>query len=234
MNRVAGRSPRRLEVVRRNDHYNFQSHMGSDEHGGWAVSYSDFLMVLLSFFVIFFSINNHKDRRSMIFKIMSQVKGNPQEGGQGTGPGRPDGREFTSQDAETLAGLFKSLSPKVGENPASLTLVFPDNVFKPGEYKLTGSALNEYEQLIKKLMPYQEQIQVVITGHSDSTGVIATQGRKFEDNFELSSLRASAAIRNALNVGFVENHIRARAASHNERNTRSISITIQDIRSEDN
>lgn len=229
MNRVLGRSPRRLEVVRRNDRYNFQSHMSSDEQGGWAVSYSDFLMVLLSFFVIFFSINNHKDRRSMIFKIMSQVKGTSQEGGAGDAHVKPDGKEFTGEEAQTLAGLFKSLSPKVGENPASLTLIFPDNVFKPGEYKLTGSALSEYQQLIKKLMPYQEQIEVVVTGHSDSSGVRAESGRKFEDNFELSSLRASSAIRHALEVGFVENHIRAQASSHNERNTRSISITIQDI-----
>lgn len=202
--------------------------MGSDENGGWAVSYSDFLMVLLSFFVIFFSINNHKDRRSMIFKIMNQVKGAPQEG-SGAVQSKPDGKEFTAREAESLAGLFKSLSPKVGENPASLTLVFPDNVFRPGEYKLTGPALGEYQQLLKKLMPYQEQIEVVITGHSDSSGVRAETGRKFEDNFELSSLRASSAIRNALDVGFAENHIRAQASSHNERNTRSISITIQDI-----
>lgn len=225
--------PDRLEVIRRTDHIDFEHQMHAEENT-WAVSYADLLMVLLSFFVIFFSVESSKNKDALIYKILSEVK-NPRAGtgpangyGGATGKGGQS-RTFTETDAKQMASLFKGLNPVVGRNPASLTLEFPDNVYKSGNYKLQGDPLKEFRNVFEKLKPYEQQLEVLIIGHSDSKQVAQVAGgRKFEDNFELSSLRASAAIREAVNLGFSEEHIRGQAASHNERNTRSISITIRD------
>lgn len=227
--------PDRLEVIRRTDHIDFEHQMHAEENT-WAVSYADLLMVLLSFFVIFFSVESSKNKDALIYKILSEVK-NPRAG---TGPangygqaaqGAKGSRLFTEADAKQMASLFKGLNPAVGRNPASLTLEFPDNVYKSGTYKLKGDSLKEFHRVFEMLRPYDMQLEVMIIGHSDSKQVAAAPagGRKFEDNFELSSLRASAAIREAVTQGFSEDHIRGQAASHNERNTRSISIMIRDI-----
>ncbi len=228
LDRDAGQG-RKLEVVRRNDHYDMESLMHGDEHS-WAVSYADLLMVLLSFFVIFFSVESSKNKDALIYKILADVKGT--SAGMGPGGRQVDslnGRQFTETDAHKLAEMFHSLNPVVGNNPASLTLEFPENIFPSGSYKLKGQYLTEFRQLFTTLKPYDKMLEVTIIGHSDSRLVASVDGRKYEDNFELSSLRASASIREAVALGFNEANIRGQASSHNQRDTRSISVTIRDL-----
>lgn len=217
------------QVVRRQDHFDFGGQMHLEEQT-WAVSYADFLMVLLSFFVIFFSIETKKEKDSLIFKIMSEIKGDAQGKGTGReGASVAAGKPFSETDAAALANRFKGFTTVVGKDPASLTVMFPDNVYAKGSYKLTGKALEEFRVVMATIQPFADQVEVLVTGHSDSLGVRTLAGvQKFEDNFELSSLRASAAIREAMALGISETNLRARAASSTERNTRSISITIQE------
>lgn len=214
----------RMDSLRRSD---FLS-QHKEEEQTWAVSYADFLMVLLSFFVIFFSQDQNKNE--IIFKITEEM------GGKSSSTEAPT-LNSGSRTLGSLVNGFETLNAELKNEftdyqfftdpiSQSLFIELPDNIFEPGKFILQDSKKDLYEKLLNKLSKYKNEIVVTLIGHSDQSQVRKDRGRKYEDNIELSSLRASNAARKALQAGFSENQIRIKTLMSETRNTRSLTLNL--------
>lgn len=215
----------RLDSLRRGD---FAPTIKDDEHT-WAVSYADFLMVLLSFFVIFFSQDQNKNE--IIFKITEEMGGSANQAqtnfSNSQTSRKPGSLENGFDDLNTeLQSEFTDYKFFVDPMTKSLLIEMPDNIFGPGEFVLQNSKKDLYEKLLQKLSKYKNEVVITLIGHSDQTQVRKEKGRKYEDNIELSSLRASNAARKALQAGFSENQTRIKTLLSETRNTRSLTLNL--------
>jgi flagellar motor protein MotB len=195
-----------------------ESHPIADESSHlWAVSYADLLMVLLSFFIIFFSVDQSK-RKSLVQKIASATE--------------------ATNEVRTLASAgshlnIRTLMPKIAEakisvqqNGETLRIEFPNNVFKKGQSDLPEFEKKRLAQILKTLRPFQEQIELVFIGHSDPAPVKRAKSRNLRDNYDLSAIRASRALNLASTMGFDPKVMRTSGAAQYDRPSRTLTIEV--------
>jgi len=203
------------------------SHVGEDENQHlWAVSYSDFLMVLLSFFILFFS-TEAPQKKKLIMELathFSDSNAGPGSGsGQGTGVGPDGNRRMPSGVFESLKGLDVA----VDTEKENLIINFPNNLYGPGKHHIENTSLVLIENFLKIMKPYQGNVNLYFEGHADSAPLKVHKNEIVVDNFVLSSLRASSALGIARKMGFSEKNMFIQANSSNLRNSRSLSIRIE-------
>lgn len=217
------RPEKRLPRIERDE----VTHVGEDENQHlWAVSYSDFLMVLLSFFILFFSSETPQKQR-LILELANHFatpNAGPGSGsGQGTGIG-PDGqRRMPSGVFESL----KNLNVQVDKEKESLIINFPNDLYGPGKHRIERDKTAMIENFLNVMKPYQGQINLYFEGHADTAPLKVHKNEIVVDNFVLSSLRASSALGLAREKGFPEKNMFIQANSSNLRNSRSLSIRIE-------
>lgn len=185
----------------------------------WAISYADFLMALLSFFILFFSLDNSGQDKiiQLLNKEFSESKQNNYS------------RQQSLAETTNTSDLFKALNNlpiKVQKTSSKLSIDFPDNIFPVGKH-VTDAKNNEFiKTVLQKLLPYKEKINIYFEGHADTT----PSHRKIQsivvDNFVLSSLRAATALSAAKDLGYDEKTLFIQAASSHQRNSRSLSLHI--------
>lgn len=187
----------------------------------WAVSYSDFLMALLSFFILFFSFDGQQKQ-----KIILNLA---QEFSSGSGAGfNKDG--IGSESARLPASIVDSLNHlnvKVDKEKESLIILFPDDIFSPGRHRLKNTKTKLVDDFFKTVKNYKGQVNLYFEGHTDDRPLVIHKSDVVVDNFVLSSLRASTVLQRAKHEGFPEKHLFIQADSSNTRNTRSLSIRIE-------
>lgn len=227
----AGGQPRHVRIENRP-----KTVLISEDGSNWAVSYSDILMVLMSFFVIFFSMGKtDSSNESLVAKIALEmgVKTNApaidakqQKPFNGTTKGE-GGKPEHGWAAATIQGHLKGLNieAKAGRNDDELIINLPDQIYNKREFILNASGKAQLTTVLNLLLQYQNQIRIVFVGHSDSS--LLTNGNAYlENNFDLSSLRASRAMEIALRMGIDKNILAMEAAASNLRNSRTLSIKI--------
>lgn len=74
--------------------------ISAEENQSWAVSYSDLLMVLMSFFVLFFSFEG-RERENMLSKIRMEIGGKTDKSSTGKLPIRSTSRASTTGELST-------------------------------------------------------------------------------------------------------------------------------------
>lgn len=225
----------RLEVVRGSGEN--QHRVPHSEEHTWAVSYADFLMVLLSFFIIFFSQGEGTD--NVIFKITQELAKNSGQQGtsnqSSTAPTTPG--NFSGQhpgagpvDRATLSNElkeeFSSFTFMDNEKEKALSILLPENIYNPGAFQLQEEAKIQFAGLVKRLLPFKEAITITITGHTDTSSVTPSKLKKFGDNTELSSLRAYYATKELIEQGFSEDQVRIKTLLKDQRNSRTLSTQI--------
>lgn len=187
----------------------------------WAVSYSDFLMALLSFFILFFSVDT-PDKRKIIMNLT-------QEFSKQNGGGMKNG-DAVDGEARLPANIFdavKTLQVKVDKDREILVVNFPDDIFRPGERNMNQTRRELMDHFLDIVKPYRGQVNLYFEGHTDSSPLKIHKSDIITDNFVLSSLRASAALRMAQDAGFPEKNLFIQADSANTRNSRSLSIRVE-------
>lgn len=195
----------------------------------WAVSYSDFLMVLLCFFILFFSVNDEK-KKDIIQKIFADAKTVESSGAAVTGAGNATGGRAGGPGRFPAADLEKSLgsfSFSVAQDEAGLLVHFPDDLYAAGSYEIHETQARLLESFLAKVSPYRDLISLTFVGHADAAAVRRGSKRKYTDNFDLSSLRATRALQFAARGGFPEDQMAAKGTSKNGRSSRTISILIK-------
>lgn len=140
-----------------------------DSEGTWAVSYGDMVTLLLTFFIVFFSVNpNQEDndyRNGVRLALIKKLQGEQQ--------------------------------PAIVHDQGNHLIVeFPGvSFFDSGKVELTkeGSlALNEF---VTTYLPYAGQHKLGIRAFTDHKKINQRKGYRFKDNLELSALRSIATMR---------------------------------------
>lgn len=206
----------------------------------WAVSYSDFLMALLSFFILFYSVDD-KQRDQLIMNITAELaKDSTLTGGAGSGTGFGAGNgpglgggvideasESPSELSKSFIAALKGLDFKVVEENQFIIINFPDDIFPKGGWKMREDRSKQLEHFLAIARPYDGQFNLYFEGHTDDQPLIHHRNKVVTDNFVLSSLRASTALQMAKSAGFNEKYLFTQANSSNVRNSRSLSIRLE-------
>lgn len=187
----------------------------------WAVSYSDFLMALLSFFILFFSMDEPLDKEKPFLKMISQLTVSPVAG---------NGLRVENNDSRLPAGVVDALQKldiKLLKEKDSFVVDFPNDFYNSGEHNINLARKNIIVSFLNLIKPYQDHVNLYFEGHTDDTPLQKHKNDIVVDNFVLSSLRASSALGIARGIGFSEKNMYIQAASSNVRNSRSLSIRIE-------
>lgn len=237
MNALA-KKPRKLRVERMQ---RLPDAGGEDSHS-WAVSYADFLMVLLSFFVVFFS--QDEKQRGILIDIISSGQGKAQAvagGASAAGGAKATGGTASNpQDGPTAAELAKetyaSMKVIADRMPGFdikrdiekqlVIMNFPDNIYGTGEFELKGQAAETLDDILIQLKTQINDFDVRFVGHTDDVQISRRKGKTLETNFDLSSLRASRALERAIKLGLPAEQLSTRGQAEFVRNSRTLSIVI--------
>lgn len=187
----------------------------------WAVSYSDFLMALLSFFILFFSMDN-TERDGLVYELASQFKSSGAGGGSEKSTETKPGRLPAN-----LIESLKSLNVSTDKDHNALVVNFPNDFFLPGQHRASKDQEKRISEFLDVLSPYKASINIFFEGHADKQPLVKSKSHLMSDNFILSSLRASSALLIAKQKGFAEKDLFIAAASSNTRSTRSLTVRIE-------
>ncbi|HRO67686.1 MAG TPA: flagellar motor protein MotB [Pseudobdellovibrionaceae bacterium] len=190
----------------------------------WAVSYSDFLMALLSFFILFFSVEG-SEQKSVILNLAQTFSS--------SGAVRQEAPAGTENPASArrlpaaLSNVLSDLNVEMDSEKKSLIVNFPNDIFLPGQYRISEEHQGLVRRFLETVKPYEGQIRLYFEGHADSSPLRRHKSEIISDNFVLSSLRASSVLSLAKKTGFSDQSLFIQAASSNHRNSRSISVRIE-------
>lgn len=216
-----------------------ENHVHDDSSHLWAVSYADFLMVLLCFFIIFFSADENQ-KQSVIQKIfVTQENGNS---GNGSSSSQRDlaskhqGSDASVEETATGTATFsrKALETALEDyslskfdNSEGLLVHFKDDLYEKGSFELSINQQNALNNFLKKVFPYRDQVSMTFIGHADADRIHPGSKKIYKDNFDLSAIRATRALQYAVKHGFPEDQVSAKGNSKNSRVTRSLSVLIK-------
>ena len=223
-------------------------HIEEDSHA-WAVSYADLLMVLLSFFVIFFS--QDKGKTNSIIQQIVAFKGDdvdktgrdePGMGGMGKRdifrgiaaspigspdkPGDDPGKSLAERISEDIETMQLELDPAEGK----ATFMMPDDVYPVSSVELEGQHQKDLKKLLERLLQYQDKVELIFVGHADNKKFRDIPRIVIRNNYDLSAIRATRAIAMAIDVGWPKDVLFSKGASEIERNSRTLSLVIKDRR----
>ncbi len=221
--------------------------------GLWAVSYCDLLMVLMSFFILFFQADDVQE--SVIQNLMLSLSKNktitskvspekvvekPSVESVQTSPsatpqlGGVDTILAQSEFFKSAEELFGKDSVRVEKNYQGQVVVidFEKNIYQSGKYEFPVSHKKNLIELLKLIKPHEKNLNITFIGHTDSSWLLkGTRPKVINSNLVLSDLRAVRALEIALGMGFDMHNLAAQGASSSSRNMRSLSIRIAEVRS---
>ncbi len=188
---------------------------------GWAVSYSDLLMVLMSFFIIYFNIDggDNTPLQKLAFELMEDKSLKDQS--------------FIVNPSREVAGnsltegLNIGFNNKPTEKPIYKEFIIdlPPNIYSVGNYELSNQAKEKLNKVFNLIEKYKADLDIYFIGHTDS--------QKFKKNKEiinsnliLSSMRSARAVEYAIKNGFDENQVYVQGLKGRPRDTRSLSLRL--------
>lgn len=175
-------------------------HEEIDSEGTWAISYGDMVTLLLCFFILFFTVDQKKDRQKSIQEAVYQVFLQPNSTStEGT-------KNQLSMGSTSEKGIddniLKELSGKAHQIGNKILIEFPTvSFFDSGKIELTAKGKAALKLFVEKYMPYTGSNILSIRAFTDERKVLQAPNRKFEDNLELSTLRALATMRKLQSFG---------------------------------
>lgn len=188
-------------------------------------------MVLLCFFILFFSVNSDK-KSNIIEKIAAldfanEARGSGDGKGISTQAGSPQGAPALS----TLSEIAQRFEVEVTQERNQLIIKLPDNIYAKGRVELDPDVRDRLTELLKKLSPYATSVDITFVGHTDTDPIQKRKSWYIQDNFDLSSMRATKALQLAVNLGFKEEHLYAQGSSGNIRASRTLSLILKNSKS---
>ncbi len=159
----------------------------------WLVTFTDLVMLLLTFFVMLFSARSvDKTLLNNVFAPLFKYVFIDESSGEATVKGRKSkiilGREMLKREIDKDEAL-KKLTPTENERGISISLE-TDSLFESGEARLPLSGWHLMDSLGKIFRNIDNDI--IIIGHTDD---IPVKSEKYRDNASLSIERALAVAR---------------------------------------
>lgn len=162
-------------------------HEAVDTEGSWAISYGDMITLLLTFFILFFSTDQQKDRMdAMETSLLARLESKSQPDAKMNGGG---------QDPTVDVNLTEPLATRVHKVGSRLIVEFPEtSFFDLGAVSPTKNGVSELKKFVSIYMPYAGNYLLGIRAFTDNKKV--RKGiHRYADNVELSALRAVATMR---------------------------------------
>lgn len=197
-------------------------HVGHSDSHGWAVSYADLLMVLLSFFVLYFSFadENPATVNAQMQRLALSMKGlSTEQIDKATR--KPDSVAFSS-----LAEALKIKGIHLTQHEDFLLIELEEGAFASADFKVRPDLRAQIDAVYDRLEPFKSNLSLTIIGHADKRP-LAPRNAYLRDNFDLSSMRALTVLKYVLKKGFPENQAAARAASSFDRDARSVTFEVR-------
>ncbi len=203
----------------------------------WAVSYSDLLMVLLSFFILFFSYDQkEKETKDSITKMVRRfetvtapVEGSATTVAQAPSVAPAPQAEPVAEKVTLSQQLLKVLpADRIQANldGDSIILRFGLNAYAPGQVRPPTAIQPQLNQLADILKPYLDEVDIVVVGHAD-TQKVRRYRKRFSDNLEVSLARSVRAVRYLENLGIPLAKMRSLGTGDQEISSRTISIILK-------
>lgn len=170
-----------------------------DTEGSWAISYGDMITLLLTFFILFFSLDKNKSKAESMNKALIEVFEKEKI------------KSEMAQDLNKASEIQKLdlLNAQIIKLENHIVVTFPGiSFFDLGRTELTEVGKEELKKFLNKFIPYAAQYIVKVQAYTDTKKVIPTKSRKFSDNLELSALRAVSSIRYLQATGLPLNRMR--------------------------
>lgn len=213
---------------------------GDESQFLWAVSYSDMLMVLLSFFVIYYNTSETKvtpPPQEALQKIAVEVtKTSP----TAVPADVSKSVEILAQEPVLLKNVADRLNPDQlkwvdSENHQTLTIYMPDNAYEVGSFELKGRHRAEFIHMIGIIQKVQKEqaghIAVSVTGHNDDIPIsMRNETPIVSSNAVLAGLRATKAADFAVFLGLNRNYVKAESQQESARSTRSLTIRLMEVK----
>jgi len=180
-----------------------QSEIEHYEEESWAVSYADMITLLLAFFVLFFSIEQVKPPAPKNLKLEMNhflaEKINSSNVAKVIDPNQYGLDE----------NFIKSIKGVAHENGDSLVVEFPNiSFFESAQTNLSRKGEWALFQFVKSYLPYAGNYTLSIRAYTDSRPVIPRPEQRYNDNLELSALRAISTMRVLQKMGIPLNRMR--------------------------
>lgn len=199
-------------------------HEEHENHERWLVSYADFITLLFAFFVVLYATSNQNQEKEKKFEDSFRQEMNMKAGGAGAGSGNSESNKLNldpaaeiktvlqqyglsgeSLDQKLQDEMSEQLKEKIKEkkiksismkdDPQGIRISILDTVFfESGSAVLKPTAAKVLKNLSEVLNKSQNQI--LVEGHTDN---IPVDGKTFESNWELASLRATRVVRSLIN-----------------------------------
>lgn len=172
-------------------HHSNSESLHEDTEGTWAVSYGDMVTLLLTFFIVFFSLDPNDEkvekRKTLNLALVNELQ---------RLPANIEKKSNSGDKLKLDTKIVKQLNGKVHEYGDRLLVEFPEvSFFNSGDIVLTPQGAQSLRMFMKKYLPYAGQYKISIQAFTDSRKVQQKAGRRFKDNLELSALRAISAMR---------------------------------------
>ena len=161
----------------------------------WMATFADMVTLLMVFFVLFYSVE--KDN---VGKFKAAIEQQVADEGA-SAPGLA--QMLKVMDEVKIQKTLRELMDKKKEDfkeapPKKIILRVPGlSIFKPGGAKLTSDARPVLDEIIKIVKKHGEH-KIFIQGHTDDVPI---HTKKFDSNWELSAVRATAVLRYFIDKG---------------------------------
>lgn len=197
---------------------NTQRRRKRNQEGSWAVSYVDMLTLLLCFFIIFYNNQKNTKQETLLDKIAADL-GNRKPGSTSTKATAmqapiPETKMVPAIPYEValLESIKTTLAKDFGANiiakDKGLEINFDGvSFFNSGRTQLSSEGAKTIEKIIHQLAPNKDQIHVTVQGHTDPTKTNAKLN--FQDNWELSVLRATSVLKMFIKNGYSQKMLSA-------------------------
>lgn len=171
-----------------------------DTEGSWAVSYGDMITLLVCFFILFFATDRESDRKKeMETKMLTKLQALGE-------PSTSQSQGDTPHLDESLMSKFQVQTHKVGEK---IIVEFPNtSFFAFGKIDISKDGNDKLKKFVDTYMPYAGNYILGIRAYTDNKKVIKSPHRRFNDNLELSALRAVSTMRSLQKMGIPLNRMR--------------------------
>lgn len=175
-------------------------HEEVDSEGSWAISYGDMITLLLTFFILFFNVDQRDSQtrlavqESLIEKLKPLSQPSVEVGADRT-PAGIEERELAKWGAKVH---------RLGER---VVVEFPQlSFYEKGSTEVREEAAKKLLQFAKLYEPYMGSNVLGIRAFTDTLKV--SSGKRYHDNLELSALRSISAMRVLQRAGIPLNLMR--------------------------
>ena len=187
-----------------------------DAEGSWAISYGDMVTLLLTFFILFFNVNQKatQETRKLQTALLAELGTKATDNGKDMGKIDPKLNAGNVEDSTSIdEQIMKTWGGVPHEIGSRVLIEFPTiSFYEFGKTRVNHTGEIALKRFTDHYVKFAANNNLVIKAFTDDVKVdrerSIRENRKYEDNLELSALRSIAAMRILQHAGIPLNRMR--------------------------